>query len=107
MIDRPTQRQTNGQSGPFPTSYMRVSSGTLSPPWDHIVKTVSKLLFQIAELVDNCYLLLYLILAQVLEIGVVEVHEGVLEGTDQHVTIQEKFLVQNCTCQMDEKLKLV
>ena len=35
---------------------------------------------------------------------VVEVHEGVLEDSDQPGTILRRFLVQNCTCKMDKKL---
>ena len=49
----------------------------------------------------------YRLLAEVLEVGVVEVHEGVLEGLDQHGTIFKQFLIQNCTCKMDKKLIFV
>ena len=49
----------------------------------------------------------YLLLAEVLEVGVVEVHEGVLEGSDQHGTILKQILIQNCTCKMDKKLIFV
>ena len=34
----------------------------------------------------------YLLLAEVLEVGVVEVHEGVLEGSDQPGTILKQFV---------------
>ena len=34
----------------------------------------------------------YLFLAEVLEVGVVEVHEGVLEGSDQPETILKQFV---------------
>ena len=49
----------------------------------------------------------YLLLAEVLEVGVVDVHEGVLEGSDQHETILKQFLLQNWTCKMNEKLTFV
>ena len=39
----------------------------------------------------------YLLFADVLGVRVVEVHEGVLEGSDQHGTILIKFLIKNCT----------
>ena len=42
----------------------------------------------------SCYLFRYLLLAKVLEVGVVEVHEGVLEGSDQHGTKLKLFLFQ-------------
>ena len=44
----------------------------------------------------------YLLLAEVLEVGVVKVHEGVLEGSDQHGTILKQFLIQNCTGKVDK-----
>jgi len=34
----------------------------------------------------------YLLLAEVLEVGVIEVHEGVLEGSDQPGTILKQFV---------------
>ena len=37
-------------------------------------------------------MLIYLLLAEVLEVGVVEVHEGVLEGSDQPGTILKQFV---------------
>ena len=46
-------------------------------------------------------------LADKLEVGAVEVHEGVLEGSDQHGTILKQFLIQNYTCKMDKKLIFV
>ena len=42
----------------------------------------------------------YLLLAEVLEVGVVEVHEGVIEGSDQHGTMLKQFLIQNFTCKI-------
>ena len=50
---------------------------------------------------------IYLLLAEVIEVGVVEVHEGVLEGSDQHRTILKQFLIQYCTCEMDKKVIFV
>ena len=67
----------------------------------HAKQIKSKYLFK----VDIC--LDILLLAEVLEVDVVEVHEGVQEGSDQHGTILEQFLIQNCTCKMDEKLIFV
>ena len=49
----------------------------------------------------------YLLLAEVLGVGVVEVHEGVLKGSDQHGTVLKQFLIQNCTCKIDKKLIFV
>ena len=46
----------------------------------------------------------YLLLAEVVKVGVVEVHQGVLEGSDQHGTILKQCLIQNYTCKMDKKL---
>ena len=37
-------------------------------------------------------MLIYLLLAEVLEVGVVEVHAGVLEGSDQPGTILKQFV---------------
>ena len=84
--------------------FMRVS-WKVRPTWDHI-KTVSysKLYMQNGK---KLYLFCYSLLAEVLEIGVVEVHEGVLEGSDHHGTILKQFLFQNCTCKMDKKLIFV
>ena len=42
----------------------------------------------------SCHLFRYLLLAEVLEVGVVEVHEGVLEGSDQQRTILKQFIIQ-------------
>ena len=36
----------------------------------------------------------YLLLAEVLEVGVIEVHEGVLEGSDQPGTILKQFVLR-------------
>ena len=44
-------------------------------------------------------------LAEVLELGLVEVHEVELEGSDQHGTILKQFLYQKCVCKMFNKLK--
>ena len=49
----------------------------------------------------------YLLLAEVLEVGVVEVQEGVLEGSDDHGAILKQCLIQNCTCKIDKKLIFV
>ena len=49
----------------------------------------------------------YLLLAEVLEVGIVEVHEGVLKGSDQHGTILKQFLVKNCICKMNKKFIFV
>ena len=38
---------------------------------------------------------------------VVEVHEGVLIGFDQHGTLLKQFLIQSCTCKMFKKLIFV
>ena len=38
---------------------------------------------------------------------VIEIYEAFLEGTDQHGTLLEQFLIQNCTCKMDRKLIFV
>ena len=56
-------------------------------------------LFKIAhaKLIKSLYLLRCLLLAVVLEVGVVEVHEGDPEGPDQHGIILKQFLIQNCT----------
>ena len=40
----------------------------------------------------------------VTEVGVVEVHKGLLEGSDQHWTILKQFLFQSCTFKMDKNL---
>ena len=34
------------------------------------------------------------------EVGVVVVHEGVLEGSGQHGTVLKQFLIPNCRCKM-------
>ena len=47
------------------------------------------------------------ILAEVLEVGVVETHEGVLEGSDQHGNVLYQFLFQNCACKMFKRLIFV
>ena len=48
----------------------------------------------------------YLLLAEVLEVGAVEVHVGVLEGLDQHGIILKQLFIHNCTCKMDKILIL-
>ena len=48
----------------------------LRSTWDHK-----------SHVIKSWHLFRYLLLAEVLEVGVVEVHEGVLEGSDQHGTI--------------------
>ena len=40
-----------------------------------------------------------------LEVGVVEVLEGVLECWNHHWTILKQYLIQNCTCKMRSILK--
>ena len=67
--------------------------------WDH---RKNSFLFKIAQSkwIKSRYLFIYLLLAEVLDVGVFEVHEGVLEGSDQHGTILKQFLIQNCTCKM-------
>ena len=50
---------------------------------------------------------IHILLAEVLEVGVVEVHEGVLQGSDQHGTILKQLLIQRCACKIDKKLILV
>ena len=42
-------------------------------------------------------MLIYLLLAQVLEVGVVKVHVGFLEPSDPPGTILKQFPFQNCT----------
>ena len=57
---------------------------------------------------DKCwYQFRYLLFAEVLEVGVVKVHEGVLEGSGKHGTMLKQFLIQKCKCKMDGKLAFV
>ena len=35
-----------------------------------------------------------------MKVGVVVVHEGVLEGSGQHGTVLKQFLIPNCRCKM-------
>ena len=60
-----------------------------------------------AKWIKGRYLVRYLLLAEVLEVGFVKVHEGVLEGSDQHGNILKEFLIKNCTWKMDKKLIFV
>ena len=41
-----------------------------------------------------------LLLVEALEVGIVEVHEGVLECFVQLWTVLKQFFIQNCTCKM-------
>ena len=52
-------------------------------------------------------MLRYLSLAEVLEVVVVEAHEGALEGSDQHGTKFKQLLIQNFTYKMNKKLIFV
>ena len=63
--------------------------------------------FAHSKWMKSLYLLRYLLLAEVLEVRVVKVHEGVLEGSDKHGTILKQFLIQSCTCKMDKNLAFV
>ena len=54
------------------------------------------------KIAQKRYLLIYLLLAEVLEVGVVEVQEGVLGGSDQHGTILKQFFIQTCASKMSK-----
>ena len=47
----------------------------------------------------------FIIHAKVIEVWVVEVHEGVLKGPHLHWALLKQFLIQNYTCKMNKELK--
>ena len=47
--------------------------------------------------IKSQYFLRYILLTEVLQIGVDEGHEGVLECSGHHGTIFKQFLIPNCT----------
>ena len=48
----------------------------------------------------SSYILIQLVHDEDHEVGVVVVHEGVLEGSGQHGTVLKQFLIPNCRCKM-------
>ena len=64
---------------------------TRRQPWDHNFNGFP-LKIAHGNRPQGQYLLKYLSLAEVPEVGVVEVHEGVLEGSDQPGTILKQFV---------------